>query len=80
MPLKLPKVALYPAMMRHFRECIQGAAQPMIGPAEGLVLMQMVDAIYRSAESGKSAEIKTAPAPVPLSPVLGGEGQGEGRL
>jgi predicted dehydrogenase len=65
-PLKLPKVTLYPAMMRHFRQCVQGAARPAVGPAEGLALMQMVDAIYKSAETGKSVDVKTSPAPGPL--------------
>ena len=69
-PLKLPKVVLYPAMMRHFRQCIQGAAKPAPGPAEGQTLMQMLDAIYKSAETGKSVEVKAEKA----APVLGGEG------
>jgi predicted dehydrogenase len=74
-PLKLPKVVLYPAMMRHFRQCIQGAAKPMVGPAEGVSLMQMVDAVYKSAESGRSVEIKASAGPEALSPLpLGGQG------
>jgi len=77
-PLKLPKVALYPAMMRHFRQCIQGAAKPSPGPAEGQILMQMLDAIYKSAETGKSVDVKAekyaGAESSPLSPVLGGEG------
>ncbi len=56
--MKLPKVAPYPAMMRHFRECIQGKAAPLAGPEYGLGLMQMIDAIYKSAATGKSAEIR----------------------
>jgi predicted dehydrogenase len=55
--LKTPKVVLYQAMMRHFKECIQGTRQPMVGANEGIALMQMIDAIYKSAESGKSVEI-----------------------
>ncbi len=57
-PLKPPRTVLHVALMRHFRECILGKAQPIIGPAEGLQLMAMIDAIYRSGESGKSVEIK----------------------
>ncbi len=53
-PLKPPKTVLHPALMRHFRECIVGKAQPIIGPAEGSQLMAMIDAIYKSSESGKS--------------------------
>jgi predicted dehydrogenase len=57
-PLKLPKTVLYPAMMRHFKQCIAGAEQPRLGAKDAAVLMAMVDAIYKSAASGKSAEVK----------------------
>jgi predicted dehydrogenase len=57
-PLPPPRVSGHAALMRHFRECILGKATPLIGPKEGVTLMQMVDAIYRSAETGRSAEIK----------------------
>jgi predicted dehydrogenase len=56
--LKPPKGMGHPAMMRHFRECILGKTKPLMGADQGVVLMQIVDAIYRSAESGKSVEIK----------------------
>lgn len=56
-PLKLPKTVGHPALMRHFRECILGTAVPMIGPKEGVLLMEMIEGIYRSAESGKSVQI-----------------------
>jgi predicted dehydrogenase len=59
-PLKTPKIVHYHAMMRHFKECIAGAATPVSGPSEGLVLMQMLDAIYKSAGSGKSVEIRAS--------------------
>jgi predicted dehydrogenase len=57
-PLKTPKVTGYHAMMRHFRECIQGKAQPLVGPDAGVALMAMVDAIYKSAGTGKSVELR----------------------
>jgi predicted dehydrogenase len=63
--MKLPKVVLYQAMMRHFKECIHGARQPMIGPNEGIALMQMIDAIYKSADSGKSLDLKKPPMDPP---------------
>jgi len=69
--LKTPKTVLYQAMMRHFKECIHGTRQPMIGASEGMMLMQMIDAIYKSAESGKSVEIRTGP----VSGVVIGRGQ-----
>lgn len=56
--LKLPKVVQYAAMMRHFKRCIQAGERPLVGPGEGMVLMALVDAIYRSAEAGKSVEVK----------------------
>ena len=57
-PLKPPKIVSHIALMRHFRECILGKAKPIIGPGEGVMLMQMIEAIYRSSERGKSVEIK----------------------
>ena len=56
-PLKLPKLVQYPAMMRHFRACIANGQTPSPSAEEGLAVMQMIDAIYKSAENGKSATI-----------------------
>ena len=56
--MKLPKVVHYPAMMVHFRQCIQGKAAPLVGPEAGVALMAMVDAIYKSAATGKSVEVR----------------------
>jgi predicted dehydrogenase len=56
-PLKLPKVVGHGAMMRHFRECILGKSGPTSGPAQGVTLMRMVEAMYKSAEMGKSVSI-----------------------
>jgi predicted dehydrogenase len=68
-PLKTPKIVHYHAMMRHFKECIAGTATPVVGAGEGLALMQMLDAIYKSAGSGKSVEIRASD--------VGGEKTGE---
>lgn len=57
-PLKQPKLIGHAALMRHFKECIQGKATPIIGAQEGVQLMQMLDAIYKSSDTGKSVEIK----------------------
>jgi predicted dehydrogenase len=57
-PLKTPKVAGYHAMMRHFKECILGKAQPLVGPEAAAGLMAMVDAIYKSAATGKAVEVR----------------------
>ena len=56
-PLKPPKVTGYAALMRHLRDCMLGKATPSIGAGQGTVLMQMLDAIYKSAEIGKSVAI-----------------------
>ncbi len=53
-PLKQPKVAGHAAMLRQFRECILGKASPLFGAEQAVVLMQMIEAMYRSAESLKS--------------------------
>jgi len=60
-PLKLPKLAGHAALMRHFRECILGKATPICGPRQGVVLMQMLEAMYKSAESEKSVQLAATP-------------------
>ena len=55
--LKLPRLMHHAAMMRHLRECLLGRATPMVGPAHGVLLMQMVDAIYKSVSTGKSVNV-----------------------
>jgi predicted dehydrogenase len=55
-PLKLPKMTGHAAMMRHFRECALGKAGPTLGSSQGVTLMQMIEGMYRSAESGKSVQ------------------------
>jgi predicted dehydrogenase len=57
-PLKLPKVVHYPAMMRHLKRCIRGEEKPLVGPAEGATLMNLLDAIYKSCETGRSADVR----------------------
>lgn len=53
-PLKQPKVSGHAAMLRQFRECILGKSTPAMGAEGGIVLMQMIEALYRSNEVGKS--------------------------
>ena len=56
--LKPPRVVSHGALMRHFKECIHGKAKPIIGAREGVQLMRMLDAIYKSGTTGKSVEIR----------------------
>ena len=44
-------------MMRHFKQCILGAEKPVLGGADAVALMAMVDGAYKSAASGKSAAL-----------------------
>ena len=56
-PLKPPRLVHHAAMMRHFKDCIAGKATPMTGGPEGIAIMQMIEAVYRSNASGKSVQI-----------------------
>ncbi len=56
-PLKLPKMTGHAALMRHFRECILGKAAPACGTSQGITLMRMIEAMYKSAESGRSVAL-----------------------
>ena len=56
--LKLPKLAGHGAMLRHFRDCIANSEQPQVGPDAGLVLMSVIEAMYKSAATGKSVDVK----------------------
>jgi predicted dehydrogenase len=58
-----PRVSGHAALMRHFRACIHGDVSPMIGPKEGVELMEMIEAIYKSAETGKSVNLSRASNP-----------------
>lgn len=55
--LKGPKVIGYHAMMKHFKDCIAGKTQPQIGAARAEALMEIVQAIYKSHETGKSVNL-----------------------
>ena len=55
--LKPPKVVGHAALMKHFHDCIMGTEPPSIGAKEGVTLMEMIEAIYKSAESAKSVQL-----------------------
>lgn len=56
-PLKPPKTVHHAFLMRHFRECIAGKASAMPGGSDGVALMRMIEAIYRSSSSGRSVSV-----------------------
>ncbi len=49
--------SIYTRQMEHFVHCIRTRRQPSPGLEEGLTVMRIVDAAYRSAVTGKSVEI-----------------------
>lgn len=54
--LKPPRLVGHAALMRHFRECITGKSKPLVGPVEGVAVMEIVEAVYKSAETGKTIQ------------------------
>lgn len=53
-PLKLPRVSGHAALLRQFRECIINGETPNADAAQGVLLMRMIEAMYKSAATGKS--------------------------
>jgi predicted dehydrogenase len=49
--------SMYDAQMKYFVDCIKKKQTPIPGGAEGLVNMKIVDAAYKSAQSGKVEKI-----------------------
>ena len=45
------------AEIRDFASAIRGAQPPDVSPAEALTFMQLLDAIYASAETGEKVQI-----------------------
>jgi predicted dehydrogenase len=54
---RFPEVASHEAEVVHFVECILGRAQPISPGEDGLMIQRMLDAIYRSAQTGKEVAI-----------------------
>jgi predicted dehydrogenase len=71
-PLKQPRVAGHAALLRHFRDCILGRAQPSVGGERGIAVMRMIEALYKSAETGKSAGLGNGNSKATSDPGLRG--------
>lgn len=62
---KIPKVqkeehcdqSIYTRQMKYFIECIRTRKQPVPGLSEGQTVLQIVDAAYRSSETGEAIKI-----------------------
>ncbi len=53
----LPQVDQIPAMFDHFSKCIINKTEPLIAADEGLKDLKVIEAIYRSAETGRAVEV-----------------------
>jgi predicted dehydrogenase len=69
--LKLPKTVGHAAMLRHFRDCVVNGVTPSCGGREGVTLMSIVEAMYKSARTGKSVEVKQASPSTPAPATVG---------
>lgn len=50
---ELPSVSPFFQMLTHFVDCVENGTECLCKPEEALVLMQIIDALYESAETGK---------------------------
>ena len=55
--LKAPAINGFDGEVEHFVTCVLDAKQPISSAAQGIMLMQMLDGIYESAEKGRSVPI-----------------------
>jgi len=55
---QFPRVGGHEAEIKHFIECIQQGKQPIATAEQGLHVLQILDAVYRSAQSGKEVIIE----------------------
>jgi predicted dehydrogenase len=56
-PLKGPAVAGHHALVKHFKDCIAGKATPQVGAARARDLLELLAAMYKSDETGKSVSM-----------------------
>lgn len=47
---------MFDDQINHFVDCCQGKAECIVKPEHGVQVMQIIDAIYKSAETGKAVE------------------------
>ncbi|MDC3415992.1 Gfo/Idh/MocA family protein [Aquibacillus salsiterrae] len=53
-PAYLPNVGGHEQEIKHFVECLQEGKQPISTPEQGAIIQRIIDALYRSAETGKA--------------------------
>jgi predicted dehydrogenase len=55
---QLPKVNSYAEEMEHFADCVKKGQEPISPGSQAVVVMEMLDGIYRAARSGRAATIR----------------------
>ncbi len=56
-PLEAPSIDGFNEEVKHFVESIVDGTEPISSAEQGIMLMQMLDGIYESAEKGQSVQI-----------------------
>jgi predicted dehydrogenase len=64
---EIDEVDSYREEILHFLACVQGKEKVLVRPEESLQVMQLIDALYRSAETGREIKIKDS-RPVEYAP------------
>jgi predicted dehydrogenase len=54
---EVPNVDAFAGQTGHFVECIQKSKTPLMSGEQGVQLMQILDAIYKSSATGKEVRI-----------------------
>ncbi|MDP6018963.1 MAG: Gfo/Idh/MocA family oxidoreductase [Candidatus Latescibacteria bacterium] len=54
----VPKLDAFAGQTDHFAECIQTGKTPLMSGEQGVQLMQMLDGIYKSAETGREVRLR----------------------
>ncbi len=54
----VPDTNAFAGQTDHFLACVQTGRTPLMGPEQGVQLMQMLDGIYQSAATGREVRIK----------------------
>ncbi|MCA9436892.1 MAG: Gfo/Idh/MocA family oxidoreductase [Candidatus Omnitrophica bacterium] len=56
--VELEDVDSYREEILHFLACVRGKARVIVRPEESLQVMQLIEALYRSAETGKEVKVR----------------------
>ena len=62
-PLNAPRINGFDEEVKHFVGCIVDGEEPISSAQQGIMLMQMLDGIYESAEKGQSVRIDDLSTP-----------------